>query len=632
MAQWYTSKEEIQKELEEKNQFDCTHLMEQLNYLARDFTIFYRPYFPDFQVDFVLLHEKAGMILLDICPTHLEEVVHYRTHPATERKIDCFSYADNPQVMFDSPMASLRYNKDVLYEEYFPTLYMDKLQNHKAYGVVRTAVYFPHETESTIENILVEVSRNYNELRYDPSFTNLWGQDSKFSWLLRSNYKNQHECFSKLLWDQAYALFSDYKLLEVTQGMLVAPSVPHCKTVTLDKKQLALSKSEDGKQQKVRGVAGCGKTTVLASRAISAYERTKKPVLILTYNITIANYIKSKIKSIYPNYHDKQFLVMNIHQFVHKRLLPQIKLQTSGEILNSEAQSEEEKFINLLDLVGDVISKKQDTSIQFDTILIDEIQDFQRAWFDFIKTFILAENGEYVLFGDEKQNIYDRDQEEKKVITNVVGGWNELKTSYRCSTAITSMAIRFQREFMGLSYDMDELEETTLESLATSVRYYKWAATSPEARNEKILNLMIQLSQREGIPFGDMALIGGTISNLQSFEDFATSQNVPCITTFETNEQRRIVEAKTAVAVERTCEKLRRDKKKNFYAEGSKLKISTVHSFKGWEIPTLFLVVTEEQMTPELLYTAFTRCQQHLVILDSSESGYSTFFKEYSVD
>lgn len=632
MAQWYTSKEQIQKDLEAKNQFDCTHLMEQLNYMSKEFTIFYKPYFPDFQVDFVLLHEKAGILLLDICPSPLSQVVHYRTHPDTQKKIDCFSYDDNPQVMFDSPMASLRYNKDVLYEDYFQTLYMEKLQNHKAYGVVRTAVYFPHDTESTIENILGEVSRNYNELRYDPSFTNLWGGDTKFSWLLRNNYKIQHECFSKLLWEQAYALFSDYKLLEVTQGMLVATSVPKCKIVTLDKKQLSLSQSEEGKQQKVRGVAGCGKTTVLASRAINAYERTEKPVLILTYNITIANYIKSKIRSIYPNYHDKQFLVMNIHHFIYKRLLPQIKLQTSGEIINSGVQSEEEKFNNLLNLLGDVISKTQDMSVQFDTILIDEIQDFERVWFDFIKTHILRKNGEYVLFGDEKQNIYDRDQEEKKVITNVVGGWNELKTSYRCSTAITSMAIRFQREFMGLTYDMDELEEATFESLASSVRYYKWGATSPEARNKKILDLMAQLSRDEDIPFGDMALIGGTISNLQSFEDFATSQNVPCITTFETNEQRRIVEEKTAVAVERTCDKLRRDKKKQFFTDSNKLKISTVHSFKGWEIPTLFLVVTEEHMTHELLYTAFTRCQQHLVILDSSESGYSEFFREYTVN
>ena len=44
-------------------------------------------------------------------------------------------------------------------------------------------------------------------------------------------------------------------------------------------------------QQKISGVAGSGKTQVLAFRAINALKRTGGDVLILTYNITLANYL-----------------------------------------------------------------------------------------------------------------------------------------------------------------------------------------------------------------------------------------------------------------------------------------------------------------------------------------------------
>ena len=60
-------------------------------------------------------------------------------------------------------------------------------------------------------------------------------------------------------------------------------------------------------------------------------------------------------------------------------------------------------------------------------------------------------------------------------------------------------------------------------------------------------------------------------------------------------------------------------------------KFSTVHSYKGWEIKTLFLIVekdTLEATYKELIYTGFTRCMNHLVIIDIDDDELSTFMDE----
>ena len=62
-------------------------------------------------------------------------------------------------------------------------------------------------------------------------------------------------------------------------------------------------------------------------------------------------------------------------------------------------------------------------------------------------------------------------------------------------------------------------------------------------------------------------------------------------------------------------------------------KLSTIHSFKGWEIPTLFLIVESESdeehefTTDELIYTAITRCRQNLIIINIGNHRYDNFFK-----
>src|SRR5690606_29402872 len=65
------------------------------------------------------------------------------------------------------------------------------------------------------------------------------------------------------------------------------------KEIPYTKKQLEIIYGgNEKKEQRIKGVVGSGKTTVLAARAVQAVKRTDEEVLILTYNITLKNYIK----------------------------------------------------------------------------------------------------------------------------------------------------------------------------------------------------------------------------------------------------------------------------------------------------------------------------------------------------
>ena len=78
---------------------------------------------------------------------------------------------------------------------------------------------------------------------------------------------------------------------------------------------------------------------------------------------------------------------------------------------------------------------------------------------------------------------------------------------------------------------------------------------------------------------------------------------------------------------------IRRNKKLHFWMNSGLTKFSTVHSFKGWEINTLYLIVQKElckETHKELIYTGFTRCMKNLVIINIDDDELSNFVSTLS--
>lgn len=77
---------------------------------------------------------------------------------------------------------------------------------------------------------------------------------------------------------------------------------------------------------------------------------------------------------------------------------------------------------------------------------------------DIIKNYFRDPLGDYVLFGDVKQNIYGQPTSNKDVVTNV-RGVKELKHCFRSDSKIRDLALSFQSNIFRDKYELDDFSE-----------------------------------------------------------------------------------------------------------------------------------------------------------------------------
>ena len=75
---------------------------------------------------------------------------------------------------------------------------------------------------------------------------------------------------------------------------------------------------------------------------------------------------------------------------------------------------------------------------------------------------------------------------------------------------------------------------------------------------------------------------------------------------------------------------IRKNKKMNFWMNCGMVKVSTIHSFKGWESQAIFLIIensTSKDEFNELLYTGITRARENLVVINFGNAEYNKILK-----
>ena len=114
-----------------------------------------------------------------------------------------------------------------------------------------------------------------------------------------------------------------------------------------------------------------------------------------------------------------------------------------------------------------------DIGRRYQTILIDEVQDYRPEWIKLIRSTFLEEGGEMLLFGDEKQNIYKRalDTDRRSKVVEGFGSWIKLTKSFRYKdrSPIIPLVDAFQKSFFLQDYALDEDEAFQLNLLGIGV-------------------------------------------------------------------------------------------------------------------------------------------------------------------
>lgn len=416
--------------------------------LDDSYEVYFNPYLNGDRPDVLIMREGNGVLVIEVKDWNLDNFT------LDEKKR--WVYTPNGSTV-KSPIDQVLKYKNNLFDLHVDQLLQKKIYDVRHFNIVACAVYFHCASQSKVEDLLVNPFKDDHRyqtfLKYN---IDLIGRDS----LAKENFANilgRHYMLSAkpsfFFTDDIYQNFK--RILTPT---IHQKSEGESYTYSSKQKDIIYSTTLE---QRVKGVFGSGKTTVLAARAVQAYKRalnwTNYPrILILTYNITLKNFIHDKLMRVDETFPVESFIIINYHSFINAELnnlnvdvivpdnFPNEKV---GEYL------EENYFSNV-----SLFEKHKNEIAKYDAVLIDEIQDFHRPWMDIIKQYFREPKGDYVLFGDVKQNIYGQPTAQKDVITNV-RGVNELKYCFCSDSKVIDLAQSFQRTIFGDKYDIDDFSE-----------------------------------------------------------------------------------------------------------------------------------------------------------------------------
>ena len=394
--------------------------------------------------------------------------------------------------------------------------------------------------------------------------------------------------------------------------------------INFDKKQLHLTKSKRGKE-KIIGIAGCGKTSILSQRAINAHQRHNSSVLILTFNITLKNHIRDKISDIQGSRDFSSFEITNYHQFY-----------------NSQVNNTEEDIAELTERYGRErlysIDVFQNSDVRkYQTILLDEVQDYEPYWVRIIRDNFLSEDGEMVLFEDNFQNIYQRNIGRARIILQGFGRWVKLNQSYRTSSnsPLNKLFENFQMQYLVVKYPDSEITNTSQKQIGFEFEFelelnlLKYEPIPVSGWSTAVFDSIQSYIRTYDLHPNDVVVLSSQTSLIRQLNQFwVEKEKTHCM--FETYEELSVCthkgidelkkldenEINTLVKENKgSIERVRRAKKNHFYSNSGLIKLSTIHSFKGLESKTVFYVMCEKD-DAEVIYTSITRSSENLVVFD----------------
>jgi len=541
-------------------------------------SIFIQPHISTDVPDIVVVRPGKGMLIFNIC-----------------------NDKNNAEAQFERTEV---YQRN-LYNVHLRDVFGKALLNTSYWSAIKQAIFFP--TEKDGENIGVSKDKYKYVAR-------IYRDD-----ILADNLLEK----LNLSWDNRY--FTDDLCRNVLE--LITSKGWHSykegnENITPTKRQRELAQSKSV-EQKIKGVAGSGKTQVLAWRAVNAQVRTGGRVLVLTFNLTLVNYIKYRMSQVAADFNWGQFDITNYHQF--------FKSQANNHNLKPHIDDwDDENFFE----------RYKKYTMRYDTILFDEAQDYRYAWYLVIKNYFLKEGGEFVVFGDGRQNIYSRQQDtDHTPRVPVMGRWTQINensnTTFRIENPeIARLSTLFQETFFDYSEPLAQQSMMPFEQF-----YIKYWNVGRDVTAETLCSNVFWIINEFKLDRRDVTVLSQTCSVLRGVEEaYIKNGGEQPITTFETKEEYDRIKA-VSKWPKADIDSIRRVKKVHFTIDYAGIKMATIHSFKGWESPAVILIlqpegtieddvynVIENENSPALIYTAITRAKRNLFILNLGNSKYHDFF------
>jgi len=511
------------------------HLLKELSSLLSDeYEVFFNPYMNGDRPDIVIFHERFGVLIIEVKDWDLDlyELDDHKNWKLKYPRNDAESRA-----VIKSPISQVLRYKDNLFELHIEKLLELKIKDIRSFNFVSCAVYFHNGTRYQIEKLLVSP---YTD---DKKYMNFLKRRIRL--LSRDELsKDIHTMMHDFWMDRpsTFGLFtkeiadSIKRFLQPTEHMKEdGIPIPY-----VEEQRNVINSTQS--PQRIKGVFGSGKTTVLAARAAKAASMGLDNILILCYNITLKNYIHDALSKVQEHFQWSAFTINNYHEFINSQLnnLGVVVIPPSEVDLNKiiedyglnfkffsdkEARDEAISIYFEMNYYGNtsLFEKHISNTTKYDAIYIDEIQDYHHAWMVILKKYFLKEKGQYVLFGDVKQNIYGNITENRDVKTNVPRRPVELKKCHRSQFKVRELALNFQKSIFKDRYDIDEQESLLPfnfgETLKGYINYIYFPNINQIPTLYNVIHGNIENKGQEINP-NDITILGYRLDTLRRFEAY----------------------------------------------------------------------------------------------------------------
>lgn len=256
-----------------------------LEHLSEDIEIYFQPFLNGDMPDIILLQENAGVTII--------EVKDWNLNLYNIDKDNHWHLTENGALL-KSPFQQVFTYKTNLFNLHIDGMLEAKLKNKHFFGRINAYVYFHHATKKSLSSfynyILSEYKNieqnlhesfkckgitheNYeNQLEYQKRKKSKIERDLRFNSIGNDNIDKIHlpSTDSNIFTEHIYKEFQRYlqpPYHTINQGVKI--------DYTKKQEKLSISKPI---HQKIKGVAGSGKTVVLAKRAVNAHKRHEDTV------------------------------------------------------------------------------------------------------------------------------------------------------------------------------------------------------------------------------------------------------------------------------------------------------------------------------------------------------------------
>lgn len=528
-------------------------------------TLYEQPVINSMHPDFILLHPNKGIIIIEVKDWHLNPPQYQENG----RVLD-----NNNNYINRNPIDQVASYKELIlkYELNFYVDADEKLKKLKgnAFSLINSVVYF-HGADrekalkfcgkSNLKRALV-----WSRDDLDCLCSRVISKDARFPTCLfyeRSKYaKYPDDTMQKLVENLERVLRpSDYARERKNPLIL-----------TREQRELVALKS--GSIRRWGGVAGSGKTVIIASKAVEALKQNKR-VLILTFNITLRHYIRDLSSQQFGD-GDRTLLKSHLTITHFHGFLKILKAELNISVKSNMESSVEEYTRKQMNEILERINSSHPNDLKYDYILIDEGQDFNGHWIRFLKRFFTYD-GELLVMYDRAQNIYETQGEWITTPSEIQGIGFRGQVGHLSVTHRLPESIIYQVQRLNPFFE-NENELTVANTQGDLFTKIEWKNISNPDHQIDCIERRINDIINEGIStIEDIVII-----TMQE----KTGINV--VNRFERNNYKvsHVYDLNGDGDIEE-----RRNEKWKFQPGTGRLKVCSYHSYKGWESSHVILLL-----------------------------------------